>query len=156
MANMAQLVNVIAPMMVTNDKLWLQTIYYPLQLFAANCNGYALDAFVQCETYDDKEYKKIPYLDVSSSYNDKTQEMTINVVNKNESKGIETSIVNEFGKLETKATVYEINSANMMDENSVNEQKVKPAQKEINIKDDNFDYTFPAHSFTMIKLKIKS
>ncbi|HEY4874008.1 MAG TPA: alpha-L-arabinofuranosidase C-terminal domain-containing protein, partial [Puia sp.] len=156
MTNMAQLVNVIAPMMVTNDKLWLQTIYYPLQLFATNCNGYALDAFVQCETYDDKDYKKIPYLDVSSSYNDKTEEITINVVNKNESKAIETSIVNEFGKLETKATVYEINSANMMDENSVNEQKVKPAQKEINIKGDNFDYTFPAHSFTMIKLKIKS
>ena len=156
MANMAQLVNVIAPMMVTGDKLWLQTIYYPLQLFATNCNGYALDALVQCDTYDTKDHKQIPYLDVSSSYNDKTREMIISVVNKNESKAIETSIVNEFGKLENKATVYEINSANMMDENSVNEQKVKTNQKEINIKGDNFDYIFPAHSFTMIKLKVKS
>jgi alpha-N-arabinofuranosidase len=156
MANMAQLVNVIAPMMVTNDKLWLQTIYYPLQLFAANCSGYSLDPWVQCDTYDEKDYKKIPYLDVSSTYNDKTGEMTINVVNKNETRAIQTSLVNQFGKLDNRATVYEINSANMTDENSANEVKVKSIQKEISIKGDNFDYLFPAHSFTMIKLKIKS
>jgi alpha-N-arabinofuranosidase len=155
MANMAQLVNVIAPMMVTDDKLWRQTIYYPLALFAANCNGYALETFVQCDSYDHGDYKQTPYLDVSSSYNDKTQEITINVVNKNETKAIETSIVNEFGRLENKAIVYEINSPGLMDENSVNEQKVKSNQKEINTKGDNFEYTFPAHSFTMIKLKVK-
>ncbi len=156
MANMAQLVNVIAPMMVTNDKLWLQTIYYPLQLFATNCKGYSIDALVQCDTYDEKDYKGIPYLDVSSSYNDKTQELIINVVNRNQEKSIQTAITNQFGRLDNKAKVYEINSKNLMDENSVNEQKVKAVEKEINIKGDDFDYVFPAHSFTMIKLKIKS
>ena len=44
MANMAQLVNVIAPIF-TNDKgMFLQTIYYPLALFANNSKGKALDA----------------------------------------------------------------------------------------------------------------
>ena len=51
MANIAQLVNVIAPMMVTNDELWMQTMYYLLQLFSFNCMGQSL------EIYTDGPYK---------------------------------------------------------------------------------------------------
>ena len=42
-ANMAQLVNVIAPIFTNEKDLFLQTIYYPLQLFAANTHGTALE-----------------------------------------------------------------------------------------------------------------
>ena len=50
-ANMAQLVNVIAPIF-TNDKgLFLQTIYYPLQLFAQHTRGKALQLFVDSPKY---------------------------------------------------------------------------------------------------------
>jgi alpha-N-arabinofuranosidase len=156
MANMAQLVNVIAPMMVTNDKLWMQTIYYPMQLFAANCQGQSLETLLQCDKYDAGDYKQIPYLDVSSVYNNKTQELIINVVNRHQDKAIETSLTNQFGKLANKAIVYELNSANLADENNVNEQKVKTTEKNISIGGDTFNYTFPAHSFTMIKIKLKA
>jgi len=155
MANMAQLVNVIAPMMITNDKLWKQTIYYPLQLFAANCYGESLDTYLNCDTYDAGDYKKVPYLDVSSAYNDKTGELVINVVNRHLEKSIETNIANQFGKLEGKATVYIVNSGNISDENSVDQQKVKTQTKEISVKENGFVYSFPAHSFTMIKVKLE-
>lgn len=151
---MAQLVNVIAPMMITNDKLWKQTIYYPLQLFANNCFGESLDSYLQCDTYDAGDYKKVPYLDISSAYNDRTGELVINVVNRHLEKPIETNIVNEFGKLDGKATVYEVNSGNITDENSVDNQKVKIASKQISVQDNGFVYSFPAHSFTMIKVKL--
>src|SRR5438876_11002080 len=42
MANMAQLVNVIAPIFTNDKAMFLQTIYYPLQLFAANTRAKAL------------------------------------------------------------------------------------------------------------------
>ena len=45
-ANMAQLVNVIAPIFTNEKGMFLQTIYYPLQLFANNTKGKALDLFV--------------------------------------------------------------------------------------------------------------
>lgn len=154
MANMAQLVNVIAPMMVTNDKLWKQTIYYPLQLFSRNCHGQSLETFVQCDKYDAGDYKQIPYLDVSNIYNDKTQELVINVVNRHQDKAIETSISNQFGKLAGKAIVSEINSPSINDENTVNEQKVKTVEKTINIPGDNFTYSFPPHSFTQLRIKL--
>ncbi|MBC7849234.1 MAG: alpha-N-arabinofuranosidase, partial [Chitinophagaceae bacterium] len=154
MANMAQLVNVIAPMMVTNDKLWMQTIFYPLQLFAMNCHGQSLETFVVCDKYDAGDYKQVPYLDVSTTLDEKKQEMVINVVNRHQDKAIETSILNQTGKLGAKATVTEVNSANLMDENTVTEQKVKPNEKTINVTGDNFTYSFPAHSFTQIRIKL--
>lgn len=154
MANLAQLVNVIAPMMVTNDKLWLQTTYFPLQLFANNCFGKSISTFVDCSTYNTADYKSVPYLDVSGVYNDSTKELIINVVNRHLDKPIATTIENQFGRLANKATVYEINSANITDENTVNQQKVNTAEKQINTNGNQVEYTFPAHSFTMIKVKL--
>ena len=156
MANLAQLVNVIAPMMVTQDKLWMQTTFYPLSLFARNCHGQSLQTLVESDKYDAGDYKQIPYLDVSCVYNEQNQEIILNVVNRHQDKSIETSILNQFGKLAGKATVYEVNSGNLSDENSVAEQKVKTREKEIGVNGDGFSYSFPAHSFTMIKIKIKT
>ena len=79
MANMAQLVNVIAPIFTEGDELFLQTIYYPLQMYANNVKGESLDVFVDSPTYDttprfslgDNEasthLRDVPYLDVTAS-----------------------------------------------------------------------------------------
>lgn len=155
MANMAQLVNVIAPMMVTNDKLWLQTIYFPLQLFGANCYGKSVSAFVDGDTYDVGDQKGIPYLDVSTAYNDAKEELVINVVNRSEDKAVETTIQNQFGMLAARGDVSEVNSKNIYDENNASDQKVKTITKQITLKGNAFTYSFPAHSFTQIIIKIK-
>jgi alpha-N-arabinofuranosidase len=155
MANMAQLVNVIAPMMVTDGKLWLQPIYFPLQLFAQHCKGSNLNTLVQCDHYDAGDFKQVPYLDVTSVYNEQQQEMVINVINRHKDKAIETSIANQFGKLDAKGKVSEVN-ANLDDENSPGSQKVKIQNKEVTVNEGGFIYTFPAHSFTQIRIKIKS
>lgn len=155
MANMAQLVNVIAPMMVTNDKLWLQTIYYPLQLFGKNCYGESVSAYVVGDTYDVGDQKGISYLDVSTAYNEAKEELVINVVNRSEDKAVETSIENQFGNLAGIANVAEVNSKNIYDENNEKETKVKAVNKQVNLKGNEFTYSFPAHSFTQIIVKIK-
>jgi alpha-N-arabinofuranosidase len=155
MANMAQLVNVIAPMMVTKDKLWLQTIYYPLQLFGVNCYGQSVSAFVDGDTYDVGDQKGIPYIDVSTVYNTAKEELIINVVNRSEDKAVETTVQNQFGMLAARGVVSELNSKNIYDENNVNEQKVKTINKQITLKGNEFTYSFPAHSFTQIIIKIK-
>jgi alpha-N-arabinofuranosidase len=52
MANMAQLVNVIAPVFTNETGMFKQTIYYPLQLFANNVYGVSLDVLVDCKKYN--------------------------------------------------------------------------------------------------------
>lgn len=154
MANMAQLVNVIAPMMITNGKLWKQPIYFPLQLFARNCHGTALNTWVECDRYDAGENRGIPYLDVTTVHNEKTGELIINVVNRHKDKAIETTIQNQTGKLAATAFVSEVNSASLTDENNEREEKVNVISREIKTKGDLITYTFPPHSFTQIKIGI--
>ncbi len=79
-ANLAQLVNVIAPIFTNEKGLFLQTIYYPLALFANNSRGTALEVFVDSPTYDSKTYKTVPYLDVSAAKDGST--LMLNVVNR--------------------------------------------------------------------------
>ena len=155
MANMAQLVNVIAPMMVTQDKLWLQTIYFPLQMYATNCHGQSLQTLVESVTYDAGDIKDVPWLDVSSVLNAGNQELIINVVNRNANQAIETIIQNQFGVLDKTATVTSINATKLSDENSQSEQKIRPATRSMEIPGNQFSYIFPSHSLTMIKIKIK-
>lgn len=154
MANMAQLVNVIAPMMVTGDQLWKQPIYYPLQLFAQHCHGESVDALVQCDTYDAGAYQKVPYLDVSAVHNKEKKELVLNVVNRHEQQAIETTLLNQSGQLSGTMQVTEVNSASLTDENNAAVQRVKPVQKEIKGGGNQFTYTFPPHSYTQIRLKI--
>jgi alpha-L-arabinofuranosidase len=80
-ANMAQLVNVIAPIFTSKDALFLQTIYYPLQLFATHCRGKALDLLVESPTYNSKKFGAVPYLDVSAAYNSDGS-IVLNVTNR--------------------------------------------------------------------------
>ncbi len=153
-ANMAQLVNVIAPIRADEKGAWLQTIYHPLALFARNCLGQSLDVFVDGETYDAKEYKGIPYLDVSASYDPEKKELVLNVVNRHREKNLEAEIISQDGEFSGKAIVEEVNGPDIKAENSLQEQKVKVGRKEIPISGSRIAYQFPAHSFTMIRAKL--
>ena len=87
MANMAQLVNVIAPIFTNEKGLFLQTIYYPLQLFANHVKGTALELFVDSPKYESKGFGQTPYLDLSASYDNGA--LVLNIVNRHRDQAIE-------------------------------------------------------------------
>ena len=104
MANMAQLVNVIAPIFTSETGMFKQTIFYPLQLFANNVYGTSLDVLVDCKKYNTGKFflglgetttqqKNVPYLDVSATYKD--GEVIICVVNRNKDEAITTDIISQ-------------------------------------------------------------
>ncbi len=155
MANLAQLVNVIAPMFVTQDKLWLQTTYFPIQLFAQNCRGNALSVFTDCPGFSTGEHKNVPYLDVSAAYDPATKMLVVSVVNRHHEQAISTQLELQSGLPTGKVQVLEVNSPNLADENSEKEQKVKTVEKTATISGREWSHTFPAHSFTMLKVQLK-
>ena len=155
MANMAQLVNVIAPVFTSKDGVFYQTIYYPLELIANNCSGVALDAFVDCEKFNSRQ-GELPYLDVSSSYDKDKGEVVISVVNRHKDKAIKTDIFSQTGTFDGQAVISEVNGKDLMTENSFTAQNIKTVTKKSNIKGDKFTYEFPAHSYTMIRIPIKN
>lgn len=165
MANMAQLVNVIAPVFAEKDGMFKQTIYYPLQLFANNMFGTSLDVYVDCDTYDTDEFflglaeqttqqNDVPYLDVSASYND--GEVVIAVINRHKDNAISTELISQEGLFDGEFDVYEVNGPDIKSENDFDVTNVETVQKEsLKIKKaETFSYKFPPHSFTMLKGKI--
>jgi alpha-N-arabinofuranosidase len=165
MANMAQLVNVIGPIFTNEKGSFKQTIYYPLQLFAQHMYGTSLDVFVDCDTYDTEQFfiglgeqttqqKDVPYLDVSASVNN--NELIIAVVNRHKDRAISTDILLQEGSYEGKFSVFEVNGNDVKDANDFDSQNVLTKEKNgINAKGQKLTYNFPAHSFTLIKGKIK-
>ena len=165
MANMAQLVNVIAPVFTNETGLFKQTIYYPLQLFANNVKGTALDVFVDCDTYDAGEFNvglgevttvqnNIPYLDVSATLNG--EEIIICVVNRHKDKAIATDIISQSGPFTGVMKVYEVNGPDIKSMNDFNSEIVKTVEKpDVKVKGDIVTYSFTPHSFIMLRCSVK-
>jgi alpha-N-arabinofuranosidase len=164
-ANMAQLVNVIAPIFTSEDDMFRQTIYYPLQLFAEHVRGTSLDVYVDCETYDTETFfiglaesttmqKDVPFLDVSATYKD--GEVMLCVVNRHRDEPITTDIISQKGAFSGNFRVYEVNGPDIKTVNDFGKEPVKTVRKEdIRARGEAMTYTFPPHSFTLLKGNIE-
>jgi alpha-N-arabinofuranosidase len=65
-ANLAQIVNVIAPILTRGDKLLLQSIYFPIMLYAQRREGIALQTVVRGPGYESKNYGFVHTIDASA------------------------------------------------------------------------------------------
>ena len=159
MANMAQLVNVIAPMFTSEQGMYKQTIYFPLQLFANNMKGTSLDVLVDCERFTSQpnvrssQQASVPYLDVSAAING--DEITICVINRNKDKAITTDILCQEGTFGKTFEAYEVNGPDIKASNDFNKMNIETKKKpDVKSNAEKFTYSFPAHSLTFLKGKI--
>ena len=83
-ACLAQLVNVIAPIMSeTGGATWRQTIFFPFMHASAWGSGTVFRCPVLCEKYSSKDFDDVPYLESVSVHNKEKKELTIFSVNRN-------------------------------------------------------------------------
>lgn len=83
-ANQAQLVNVIAPIMTSkNGGAWRQTIFYPYYHASRFGRGTVLDCKIESPQYDCKDFKNVNYLESVVVYNQDQAQITIFAVNRN-------------------------------------------------------------------------
>ena len=87
-ACMAQLVNVIAPIMTSDTGAWRQTIYYPYWLTGKYGQGTVLQTQVESPTYANKKYGQVPWVDCVVISNAEADELVVFAVNKNLSEDI--------------------------------------------------------------------
>ena len=91
-ACLAQLVNVIAPIMTSDTGAWRQTTYYPYWLTGKYGRGIVLQTQVDCPTYDTKKFGKVPCVDSVAVYNDEADELVIFAVNKDLDEDVELTM----------------------------------------------------------------
>jgi alpha-L-arabinofuranosidase len=91
-ACLAQIVNVIAPILTRSDALLKQSLYYPFLLFSRYAKGNALDTFVDAPTTSTRHYGEVPMLDVSASYDPASGAESIFLVNRS----LDTTVVTDL------------------------------------------------------------
>lgn len=99
-ACLAQLVNVIAPIMTSDTGAWRQTIFYPYMHASNYGRGTVLKTIVDSPVYDSKNYCNVPYVDSAAVWNEETDDITIFAVNKSFDEDIEFSCdLRQFGNI---------------------------------------------------------
>ncbi len=160
-ACLAQLVNVIAPIMTEkNGGAWRQTIFYPFKDASTYGRGTVLRCPVTVDKYDLREFCDVPYLDAVGVHNAEKKEITIFAVNRNlkEAINLEAEIAG-FGKVnlvEHRLICNEdLNACN-----SVKEEKVKPVVQTGGSLEGGeggmrLNINLPSASWNVIRLKIQ-
>lgn len=101
-ACLAQLVNVIAPVMTEADgPAWRQTIFHPFSLTSRFAQGVVLRVEPQCDTYATERHGEVPLLDATATYDESTGELTVFVLNRSQDASVTLeSALTGFGDLE--------------------------------------------------------
>ena len=154
MANIAQIVNVIAPVFTKKDDLVLQTIFYPFELYSSTCGQMALDVWWQGDTFSGGKYS-LPLLDVSATLDKTGKQLVLYVVNRSKSKSAETKIDLTTGRFTGKVRVSTINDPDVKAENTFEKKDiVKTREHSILVYGKYFTYEFEPHSVTALVFAI--
>ena len=160
MANLAQIVNVIAPIFTNKEGLFLQPIYFPIAEYGKQRGNMSLDALVTSPKLKAAVgHAALNVLDVSVTYNKDRSEIYVNVMNRSKSDDVTARVENVEGKLDGSVAVWEMNESDFKATHTFgNDKKVTPKTRTFGAKLDRngFDYNFPAHSLTILKLKAQS
>ncbi len=158
MANLAQMVNVIAPIMTNEKGVFLQPIYFPIVEYGKQRGNTSLDVWVASPTYKlPNRPQEVKYLDVSATYNPNGREVFVNVLNRSKDRDITATLENASGKAAATAAVWQMNHPDLKTTHTFgDDQKVRPKTSTATLEADpaGYRYTFPAHSLTILRLKM--
>jgi alpha-N-arabinofuranosidase len=159
MANLAQMVNVIAPIMTNKQGLFLQPTFFPIAEYAKQRGNTALDVWVSAPAYRiPNRPQDVKYLDVSASYDPKGRQVFLNVLNRSKDKDLATRIESQSGGVAQDVAVWEMNHTDLKATHTFgDDKKVRPATRTVKAAVENgaFTYTFPAHSLTILRIAVK-
>jgi alpha-N-arabinofuranosidase len=89
-ANLAQIVNIIAPILTREDEMLVQSIFYPLEMFSKRREGTALRIVLEGRSYESASYGKVFYADASAILDE--QRLNVFITNRSHEEKMEACI----------------------------------------------------------------
>src|SRR5919197_6624866 len=168
MANLAQLVNVIAPVVTRPDGLFLQTIYHPLRLYAEHTQPLALDALVDCEEVahvDPPAPDPWPHrvadlgpfklLDVAATRDPDARRLVLAVVNRSPDSAVRTTVSLGGAVASGQVTTWRVDGADPRASNDFDHpDEVTVTTQRRTTKADQLEEDFPPHSLTLLDVEL--
>ena len=128
---LAQLVNVIAPIMTENGgACWEQTIFYPFMHLSNYGRGYTLDSRVISPKHDTKEFTDVPDVESIATISEDKESLTIFAVNRNMEENILFDAIYTGYLGSTELEQIEMSGFDIKAENSAIQTPVKPFKAE--------------------------
>ncbi len=156
-ACIAQLVNVIAPIMTApSGTAWRQTIYHPFKFASQFGRGTALRLDVDSPKYDADVARGVKYLDVAGVHDGDAGTLTFFVVNRNGKEGAEVDMsIEGFGQARSVEHTL-IHHEDLEARNTqVNPDNVSPKKGDGATLDGGMvRLTVPAHSYSMVRVTL--
>ncbi len=152
-ACLAQLVNVIAPIMTeTGGAAWAQTIFYPYMLASQNGRGIALKTVNKCDSYQTTDGLDVPYVETSVILNEEKREIVVFAVNRSLEESLTLELDFEsFGAVK-KAEHIELYADDLKAINTKDAQNVAPRKVSFEAKEGaHHSETLNKHSWNMFK-----
>ena len=156
MANIAQSVNVISPLMTTKNGLVKQTTWWPLLLFSKYMRGWTIATHSSCSSYTGetapdwmRSAVETPWLDVSATI-DENGWVSMMIVNLNLKESIDVQL-DGLGGGEDEVIVYTVTAEKWDAVNTAEKQMVEI--KESKWQRSQSKFKFPNMSVTMLRWK---
>jgi len=156
-ACLAQLVNVIAPIMTEKGgAAWRQTTFYPFSQVSHYGHGTVLRHNLDVPVYDSAEYKNVPFLESVVIHNEEKNEIIIFAVNRSKDESIDFSAeLQGFNPVKI-IEFSEISSHDIKQTNTKDNQVVVPKQAlSAKIQDSNLYAVLNPLSWNMIRVDLK-
>ncbi|KAF2672127.1 glycoside hydrolase [Microthyrium microscopicum] len=154
MANIAQSVNVISPLMTSETGITKQTTWWPLLLFSKYMRGSTIPVNVSCGEYEGPTQPawirgtiETPWLDVSAAISDDGW-VSLAVVNVSDTDGIEVDLMGAAG---TDIQVHTVTGSSTSVFNTQDNQEVRIEESKW---DGKGKFLFLKHSFTLLRWKV--
>lgn len=157
LANLAQLVNVIAPIYTTPTGMLLRTIYYPLALYANHSGPLGVEVAVESPRFATQHFADRPYLDASATYDEAQRRITLAVVNLRKEGDIVGAIHLAGVRARPGGRAYQITGPSPDTQNTFeNPHAVATQEAKFDGAGDRFEYRFPRHSITFLEFGIEA
>ena len=156
-ACLAQLVNVIAPIMTEKDgSAWAQTIYYPFQLVSLFGRGTAIGHHHDVDAYFEEGIGEVPYVDSVSVLNEKEDELTIFYVNRDSDHSRELTIELIDFEIDSLIEIKELAGFDLKEINTKDSQKVQPTKGSyLELTQNSLTLNAKSLSWNMARVKLK-
>ena len=109
----------------------------------------ALETYLECPSYESKNFGKATYLDVSSSLDNGT--VTFNVVNRHLDQEVEAEIEVQDAAFRGNFEVSLVTGPDIKAENDFGKTTVSTVKSTVTARGNKLVHRFPAHSYTMLR-----
>lgn len=155
-ACLAQLVNVIAPVMTEQNggRVWRQTIFWPFMHASLYGRGMVMRSSVNSSKYDSKNFSDVPHLETACVFNEETKSLTIFAVNRSLKEPLELSCnLQGFGKCEFIEHI-QMTSNNIKEGNTAAKENVFPIKStKVKLDEETLSALLPSSSWNVIRIK---